>query len=164
MKVFSRGLLLIAVLSLSACGQGLFNRNAAGGPGAGAGGVSDPTSVAFFNQNVGDRVLFSVNDHQLDAASRALLDGQAEWLAANPEYSAVIEGHADEQGTQEYNFRLGERRATSVQQYLVQRGVAPTRLRTVSFGKERPLEICSEESCYRQNRRSVTVLSIGGGV
>ncbi|MEM6391124.1 MAG: peptidoglycan-associated lipoprotein Pal, partial [Pseudomonadota bacterium] len=132
--------------------------------GVGAGGASDPSSVAFFNQNVGDRVLFTVDQHQLDAASRAMLDAQAEWLMANPEYAAVIEGHADEQGTQEYNFRLGERRANSVQEYLVQRGVAANRLRTVSFGKERPLEICSEEACYRQNRRAVTVLSIAGGV
>ena len=165
MTVFSKGLLLVAVLSLSACGQGLFNRGGgADGAGVGAGGASDPSSVAFFNQNVGDRVLFTVDQHQLDAASRSMLDAQAEWLMANPEYAAVIEGHADEQGTQEYNFRLGERRANSVQEYLVQRGVAANRLRTVSFGKERPLEICSEEACYRQNRRAVTVLSIAGGV
>ncbi|MEM1273059.1 MAG: peptidoglycan-associated lipoprotein Pal [Pseudomonadota bacterium] len=157
--------LLAAVLGLSACTQGGFGIG--GGAGAtntaGIGGVSDPTSVAYFNQTVGDRVLFEVNIHTLSDQARLILDAQAEWLANNPEYVAVIEGHADEQGTQEYNFRLGERRATSVSQYLASRGVAPGRLRTVSFGKERPLEICSNEACYAQNRRSVTVLEIGAG-
>jgi peptidoglycan-associated lipoprotein len=91
------------------------------------------------------------------------LDGQADWMLRNTEYSAIIEGHADEQGTREYNLALGARRAASVQQYLVSRGVASSRLRTVSYGKERPLEICSAESCYEQNRRAVTVLSAGAG-
>ena len=166
MTLISRTVLIVAALSLSACSQGLFGQNGVGGgaAGVGAGGPTDPTSVAYFNQTVGDRVLFSVDVFTLDDTARAVLDGQAEWLANNPEYVAVIEGHADEQGTQEYNFRLGERRAASVEQYLISRGVAPGRLRTVSFGKERPIEICSEEACYAQNRRSVTVLEIGGGV
>ena len=165
MSLAPKIVLLVATLGLSACSQGLFGNNGPGGAaGLGAGGVTDPTSVAYFNQTVGDRVLFSVDVFTLDDAARAVLNGQAEWLANNPEYTAVIEGHADEQGTQEYNFRLGERRAASVEQYLISRGVAPGRLRTVSFGKERPLEICSEEACYAQNRRSVTVLSIPGGV
>ena len=164
MTLITRTVLIVAALGLSACTSGPF-----GGPGAGgnlgvAGGPTDPTSVAYFNQTVGDRVLFSVDVFTLDDAARAVLDGQANWLAANPEYTAVIEGHADEQGTQEYNFRLGERRAASVEQYLISRGVAPGRLQTVSFGKERPLEICSEEACYAQNRRAVTVLAIAGGV
>ncbi|MBF9029158.1 peptidoglycan-associated lipoprotein Pal [Rhodobacterales bacterium HKCCE3408] len=164
MKFLTRALLLLAVIGLSACTQGALGRGGAGGAGAaGQGGPSDPRSVAYFNQTVGDRVLFDVDVFTLDDGARAVLDGQAEWLMTNPEYTAVIEGHADEQGTQEYNFRLGERRANSVYQYLVSQGVAPNRLRTVSFGKERPLEICSEEACYRQNRRAVTVLSIGTG-
>lgn len=169
MTLMTKTILVVAALSLSACSQGLFGQNganggAAGGIGAGAGGVDDPTSVAFFNSTIGDRVLFSVDVFTLDAAARAVLDGQAEWLANNPEYVAVIEGHADEQGTQEYNFRLGERRAASVEQYLISRGVAPSRLRTVSFGKERPLAICSDETCFSQNRRGVTVLELAGGV
>ncbi|MEM9756773.1 MAG: peptidoglycan-associated lipoprotein Pal [Pseudomonadota bacterium] len=162
MTLTTRIVFLLAALSLSACDQGGFGPGR-GAVGAGAGGVADPTSVAFFNQTVGDRVLFDVDVFTLDAANRAALDAQAEWLLANPEYIAVIEGHADEQGTQEYNFRLGERRANSVFDYLVSRGVSPDRLRTVSFGKERPLEICSEEACYRQNRRAVTVLTLGPG-
>jgi peptidoglycan-associated lipoprotein len=82
---------------------------------------------------------------------------------SNPEYTALIEGHADEQGTREYNLALGARRASSVRDYLVAAGVPDGRLRTISYGKERPLEICSEESCYMQNRRAVTVISAGPG-
>ena len=82
----------------------------------------------------------------------------------NTAYSALIEGHADEQGTREYNIALGARRAEAVQTYLVSRGVSPSRLRTISYGKERPIEICSDESCYRQNRRAVTVITAGAGV
>jgi peptidoglycan-associated lipoprotein len=77
----------------------------------------------------------------------------------NPDYSAIIEGHADEQGTREYNLALGARRANAAREYLVSRGVADGRIRVVSFGKERPIEICSEESCYAKNRRAVTLLT-----
>lgn len=166
-------LMLVAGLGLAACTDpgriGGFGRaddpGAAGfGPGAdGAlGSPSDPTSVAYFNASVGDRVFFVVDQHDLTPASQAVLDGQAAWLAANPDYTAIIEGHADEQGTRDYNIALGDRRATSVQTYLVSRGVAASRLRVISYGKERPVEICSDEACYAQNRRAVTVLSAGG--
>jgi peptidoglycan-associated lipoprotein len=84
---------------------------------------------------------------------------QANWLMQNTDYVAVIEGHADEQGTREYNLALGARRASAVQELLVSQGVASNRIRTLSYGKERPIEICSEESCYAQNRRAVTVLT-----
>ena len=100
----------------------------------------------------------------LTPAAMAVLDGQATWLAQNPEYTALVEGHADEQGTRQYNIALGERRATAVQTYLVSRGVAPGRLRTISYGKERPIELCSDEACYSQSRRAVTVLAVGAGV
>jgi peptidoglycan-associated lipoprotein len=79
----------------------------------------------------------------------------------NTDYVAIIEGHADEQGTREYNLALGARRANAVQEYLVSRGVAPSRLRVISYGKERPIELCSDEACYSQNRRAVTVISAG---
>ena len=86
---------------------------------------------------------------------------QATWLTTNSDYIAVIEGHADEQGTREYNLALGARRANAVREYLISRGVAGNRLKVVSYGKERPIEICSVESCYTKNRRAVTVLSSG---
>jgi len=132
------------------------------GGAAGASGLpSDPTSAAYFMAAIGDRILFPVDQSTLDDSARAVLAAQAEWLAANPDYTAVIEGHADEQGTRDYNLALGARRANSVREYLVSRGVAGSRLKTVSYGKERPLEICSAESCYAKNRRAVTVLAGG---
>lgn len=124
--------------------------------------ASDPSSPAFFNQTIGDRVFFEVDQSVLTAEGRALLSEQANWLATNADFTAIIEGHADEQGTREYNLALGARRASAVQDFLVSRGVAPGRLRTVTFGKERPVSLCSDETCYSQNRRSVTVISAGG--
>lgn len=125
------------------------------------GSPDDPSSLAYFQQTVGDRILFEVDQSTLNAAARDVLDQQADFLLRNMEYTALIEGHADEQGTTEYNLALGARRAASVRDHLVSRGVGADRLRTVSFGKERPLQICSSESCYAQNRRGVTILDAG---
>lgn len=137
----------------------------AGGLGTGAiGGAFDPRSPAYFQGTIGDRVLFAVDQSTLGSEARTTLAGQAGWLTQNPEYTAIIEGHADEQGTREYNLALGARRASAVQEYLVNAGVAPGRLRTVSYGKERPIEICSDEVCYSRNRRAVTVVAAGLGV
>jgi peptidoglycan-associated lipoprotein len=91
----------------------------------------------------------------------ATLDGQAQWLMTNSDYLAVIEGHADEQGTREYNVALGARRANAAREYLISRGVPSSRLRTISYGKERPIATCSDASCYAQNRRAVTVIAAG---
>lgn len=121
----------------------------------------DPSSPQFFSQTIGDRVVFEVDTSTLTAAGRATLNGQAGWLQSNSDYLAVIEGHADEQGTREYNLALGARRANAVREYLISQGIASSRIRTVSYGKERPIAVCSEESCYAQNRRAVTVISIG---
>lgn len=168
----SRALLLVAALGLSACtNPGRFGANGSGS-GAGAAGangmmdgsVSDPTSVAYFNQTVGDRVLFAVDQSTLSDEARVVLAGQARWLNDNPAYTAIIEGHADEQGTRDYNFALSARRAASVQEYLISQGVSPVRLKTIPYGKERPIAICSDESCYAQNRRAVTVLAAGAGM
>ncbi|MEX5729653.1 peptidoglycan-associated lipoprotein [Rhodovulum iodosum] len=165
MTLFAKPLLLVAAIGLAACsGPDRFGAEsgadfgAAGAPGSAA----DPRSPAYFQQAIGDRVLFAVDQSTLSDAARATLEGQARWLISNTDYSAVIEGHADEQGTREYNLALGARRASAVQEFLVERGISPARLRTVSYGKERPLEICSEESCYAQNRRAVTVIAAGG--
>lgn len=166
MKKITIVALMIGAVALSACSRDRYNsaNDGANGANAGmAGSVNDPTSTAYFNQTIGDRVLFEVDQSTLNAQSQAILDQQAQWLNSNTAYSAIIEGHADEQGTREYNVALGARRASSVQSYLIERGVAPGRLRTVSYGKERPLAICSDESCYQQNRRAVTVLTTGAG-
>ena len=172
MTLMPKALLLIAALGLAACNNP--DRFGAGGAGAnGAGGFvdtnglgdpNDPTSIAYFNQTVGDRVLFAVDQSTLSPEGRSVLEGQSQWLAANPNYAIIIEGHADEQGTREYNLALGARRAAAVQQFLMAQGVAPDRMKTISYGKERPIEVCSEEACYSRNRRAVTVLSMGSGV
>ncbi|WP_298359943.1 peptidoglycan-associated lipoprotein Pal [uncultured Litoreibacter sp.] len=171
MKTLSTALLLTASLGLSACSGGLFNQNDRLGTDGGAGngidnsgittGALAPNSVAYFNQTIGDRVLFAVDTSTLTDQGRATLSQQASWLNTNTSFTAIIEGHADEQGTREYNLALGARRAAAVRDYLVSQGVADARMRTVTFGKERPIEVCSTEVCYAKNRRAVTVIGAG---
>lgn len=173
MTHYSKIALLVGALALSACtnagrfGQDDPRLDGSAGAGAGAGGgagfvpggAGDPSSPAYFQQAIGDRVLFLVDQSTLTPEARATLDAQAEWLLVNADYQAVIEGHADEQGTREYNLALGGRRANAVREYLVSKGVPASRLRFVTYGKERPIEICSDESCYAKNRRAVTVIA-----
>ncbi len=165
MKHLITATLLVGALALTACDRNnRFGQDAAGAGDAAAGAlgsVDDPTSPAYFNQVVGDRVLFEVDQSVLTPAAQGVIAQQAQWLMDNSEFTAVIEGHADEQGTREYNLALGARRASVVQTYLFEQGATPARLKTISYGKERPLEICSDEACYSQNRRAVTVLSVG---
>jgi len=159
MKINSKAILIVAAFILSACvGQGGIG---AGGNGAG-GSVNPPNSVAYFQQDIGDRVLFPVNQHTLTSQAMVILDQQAAWLITNADFSVIIEGHADERGTSAYNLALSSRRANSVVEYLVSRGVAPDRLRALPLGKERPIAICSDETCYNQNRRAVTVVVASG--
>lgn len=160
---------LCAGLALAACTDpGRFgddntvDLNGNAGMGAGMdGSASDPRSPAYFQQTVGDRVLFVIDTYTLTPEAQRTLEGQAQWLLTNRDYNAVVEGHADEQGTREYNLALGARRANSVEEYLIAQGVPAGRIKTVSYGKERPIEICSAEACYAQNRRAVTVISVG---
>ncbi len=139
--------------------------SAAAGSGTSAGveqnGMPAPNTVEYFNVVVGDRVFFDTDRHDLSSEAQATLAKQADWFAGNPGTTAVIEGHADERGTREYNLALGARRANSVRAFLVGQGVESDRLRTVSYGKERPVALCSDESCWSQNRRSVTVVAGG---
>jgi peptidoglycan-associated lipoprotein len=160
---------MLLVLATAACTNPDRFGGGAGGAGGGAdgaglnggvaGSASDPSSPLFFNQTIGDRVLFAVDTSTITPEGRTILDGQAQWLLTNADYRAVVEGHADEQGTREYNLALGQRRANAVREYLVSRGVPASRLQVTSYGKERPIQVCSNESCYAQNRRAVTVLS-----
>jgi peptidoglycan-associated lipoprotein len=178
MTLLPKALLLVAALGLAACnnpdrfgagGGGAGGAGGAGGFGTGGidstglGGPGDPTSVAYFQQTLGDRVFFAVDQSSLSDTARTTLLGQAQWLQTNSDYAIIIEGHADEQGTREYNLALGARRASAVQDFLISQGVAAGRMRTVSYGKERPIEVCSTEDCYSRNRRAVTVLSMGAG-
>jgi len=161
MRHLKKTFLVVALLGLGACtSPGQYgNSNGANMDGSDA---SNPSSPAYFSQTVGDRVLFVVNQSSLTDEARETLNGQAVWLNANPEYDALIEGHADERGTREYNLALGARRANAVQEYLLSKGIAASRLQVVSYGKERPVAICSDDTCYSQNRRAVTVISAGG--
>jgi peptidoglycan-associated lipoprotein len=117
-----------------------------------------PGSQQDFVVNVGDRVFFDTDSSELSGQARATLDKQAQWLGNYNRYAFTIEGHADERGTREYNIALGARRAETVREYLVSRGVSGQRMRTISYGKERPVAVCNDISCWSQNRRAVTVL------
>ena len=158
-----RNAILVSTLSiLAACSN---SGNPFGGNsddtffGNNMGDVSNPTSPAYFQQAIGDRVFFAIDQSSLSPEGMDLLNSQATWLMTNGDYEIIVEGHADEQGTRDYNVALGARRANSVKEYLNSLGIAASRIQTVSYGKERPIEICSKESCYSVNRRAVTVLS-----
>jgi peptidoglycan-associated lipoprotein len=125
---------------------------------AGMAGAATPGSQQDFVVNVGDRVFFETDSSELTDQSRATLDKQAQWLNLYNRYAFTIEGHADERGTREYNIALGARRAQTVREYLASRGIPAQRMRTISFGKERPVAVCDDISCWSQNRRAVTVL------
>jgi len=153
-RVLSLAVLLAASLALSAC---------ANKPGdqAGLGGAATPGSPQDFVVNVGDRVFFETDSSELTTQARATLDAQAQWLQRHSQYSFTLEGHADERGTREYNIALGARRAQTVREYLASRGIGAQRMRTISYGKERPVAVCDDISCWSQNRRVVTVLNAG---
>jgi len=143
-------------LTLAACAS---QQDSNGMGGAGGAGAATPGSQQDFVVNVGDRVFFTVDSSDLTTEARGTLDRQAGWLAKYPRYSVTVEGHADERGTREYNIALGARRATATRDYLIARGVPSTRLKTISYGKERPVAVCDAENCWNQNRRAVTVLN-----
>ena len=149
--------MIVAGLSLAACAN---NPNQMAGANAGLGaGNAAPGSAQDFVVNVGDRVFFESDSSELTPQSIATLDKQAQWLGRYNRYAFTVEGHADERGTREYNLALGARRAQAVRDYLNSRGVEANRMRTISYGKERPVAVCNDISCWSQNRRSVTVLN-----
>jgi peptidoglycan-associated lipoprotein len=151
-----QGLKLAAVvavaLSMGACAKNLGPENAMAN-------AATPGSQQDFVVNVGDRVFFESDQTELSPQAIATLEKQAQWLQTYNRYAFTIEGHADERGTREYNIALGARRAQSVKTYLSSRGIDPSRMRTISYGKERPVAVCNDISCWSQNRRAVTVLN-----
>ncbi len=159
-RVIPIAIALAAALTLGACA-----RNSVDSDGllSGASSASGPGSVQEFSSNIGDRVFFETDQTELTPTGEATLDKQAAWLNRYPRYSFAVEGHADERGTREYNFALGARRAEATKNYLIAKGVAATRMRTTSFGKERPVATCDDISCWSQNRRAVTVLAGAAG-
>jgi peptidoglycan-associated lipoprotein len=148
-------------LALSACARN--TADDASLSGAYGGPTSGPGSVQEFAASIGDRVFFDTDVTDLSAAAQATLDKQAAWLNQYNRYTFTIEGHADERGTREYNFALGSRRAEAAKDYLIAKGVAASRMKTISYGKERPVAVCNDISCWSQNRRAVTVLAGAAG-
>jgi peptidoglycan-associated lipoprotein len=118
-----------------------------------------PGSEEQFMAEVGDRVFFDFDKYDLKPEAQSQLDQQAAWLKTYPQHTFVVEGHADERGTREYNLALGERRANSVKNYLVALGIDPNRIQVISYGKERPEVLGSNEAAWAQNRRAVTNLN-----
>ena len=145
-------LAIAAALSIAACASKTNQL-------ADAGMSASPGSQQDFVVNVGDRVFFETDSTELTPQARTTLDKQAQWLSNYGQYAFTVEGHADERGTREYNIALGARRAQTVREYLVSRGVSAQRMRTISYGKERPVALCNDISCWSQNRRVVTVLN-----
>jgi peptidoglycan-associated lipoprotein len=160
-RALKLGLAFTVALAMGACARNPSDANANAQSGFGAGGAAVAGSQQDFVVNVGDRVFFDSDSSELNPTAVATLDKQATWLNQYTRYSFTVEGHADERGTREYNFALGARRGEAVKSYLSAKGVSAARMRTISYGKERPVAVCDNISCWSQNRRSVTVL--GGG-
>ena len=159
------GVIAALTLSFGACAnkeptpESLLNSNNNGKYGA-----ASPGTQRDFTQNVGDLVYFSSDSVDLTQEATQTLAKQSQWLQQYPQYTITIEGHADERGTREYNIALGAKRATSVRNFLASNGVTAQRIRTISYGKERPVAVCNDISCWSQNRRAQTVLNTNGQV
>lgn len=153
-------LALAVALAVAGCSSKRTLPNSPGELGL-AGGGAVPGSQQDLTLNVGDRIFFDTDSSAIRPDSAATLDRQAQWLTKYRDKSVTIEGHADERGTREYNLALGARRAAATRSYLISKGVAANRIKTISYGKERPVAVCDDISCWSQNRRAVTVV---GGV
>ena len=149
---------LAAVLALTGCANKKSLPNSPRELGLAANGAV-PGSQHDFTLNVGDRIFFDTDSAAIRPASAQTLSRQAQWLAKYSNERVMIEGHADERGTREYNLALGARRAAATKNFLVSRGVSAGRIKTISYGKERPVAVCDNISCWSQNRRAVTVVS-----
>lgn len=166
MQSLARNPIMIALvigLALTGCASKKGLPNSADGLGLNGAGAATPGSPQDFTVNVGDRIFFDTDSTSIRADASQTLDRQAQWLARYPNYAVTVEGHADERGTREYNFALGARRAAAAKDYLISKGVPARRLKTISYGKERPVATCDDISCWSQNRRAVTVLNGAGG-
>lgn len=169
-KRFLNASSIVALGFLAACASNEAANVEAAAPQAAIASPSSPTlnnsqiipgSLQDFQQNVGDRVLFAYDRYDLDEQGRTILRRQAEWLARYPAVTLTVEGHSDERGTREYNLALAARRATTVREYLTSLGMSPSRLETMSYGKERPACFESNESCWSQNRRGQSTIRSG---
>ncbi len=153
---------LAALLLLAACETSPTGSGGAGGAGGAGVNAPRPGTAEDFVVNVGDRVFYDFDKYNLKPEARDILQRQATWLKKYPSVTISVEGHCDERGTREYNLALGERRANSAKNYLVALGVNPNRVKTISYGKERPAVNGSNDAAWAQNRRAVTVVSGAG--
>jgi peptidoglycan-associated lipoprotein len=160
LKINSIALALVATLAVAGCASKK-TPNSAADLGLGA-GAATPGSAQDFTVNVGDRIFFDTDSSVIRADAQQTLSKQAQWLNQYRTHAITVEGHADERGTREYNLALGARRAAAARDFLVARGVQANRIRTISYGKERPVAVCDNISCWSQNRRAVTVLNGAG--
>ena len=166
--VRAAALALAAGLALTGCANKQTLPNNAGELGLGAGaqanaGSAVPGSAQDFTLNVGDRVFFDTDSSALRPDAQATLSRQAQWLQRFPATAITVEGHSDERGTRAYNLALSARRAAAARDFLLARGVAQNRMRTIPYGKERPVAVCNDISCWSQNRRAVTVVQGAAG-
>jgi peptidoglycan-associated lipoprotein len=151
---------LFLSLAIAGCASKKNMPNSAGD--LGLAGSAKPGSTQDFTVNVGDRISFDVDSSVIRADAQQTLAKQAQWLQRYPNYAITVEGHADERGTREYNLALGQRRAAATRNYLASQGVPAARIKTLSYGNERPVAVCDSESCWSQNRRAITVLGGAG--
>lgn len=161
---------LSVLLLLGACATDAEDTDGKSGTGASTGASTssagsavavEPGTIQDFIVNVGDRVFFDFDKSTLTAKAQETLNKQAAWLSRVSSATILIEGHCDERGTREYNLALGDRRATAVKDYLISKGVAASRIKTISYGKERPAVLGSNEWAWSQNRRAVTTITGG---
>ena len=149
-----------AILAVAACSEEPASPEAAAtNSGGSTAAAVDQSTLQYFQQTVGDSVFFATNASSISPRARQTLQRQAQWLNANLAVNAQIAGHADERGTREYNLALGERRASAARDYLVAKGVNAARIRIISYGKERPATVGSNEAAWRLNRRAESMLN-----
>ncbi len=162
--------IMAAMFVLAACSTASEETSDSGGAGAAVAATPapqvaaqptgpEPGTQADLVANIGDRVFFDFDKHNLRAEARATVERWSAWLKTYPQVTVTIEGHADERGTREYNLALGERRANSALEYMQSLGIDTGRVKIISFGKERPAVLGSNESAWSQNRRSVLVVN-----
>jgi peptidoglycan-associated lipoprotein len=167
-KILTSALLGVALIATAACtkkrpdtvlppseqgpGTGDPNGNGSGDE------IGGPLNDQFKREVLSNTVNFAFDQFDIDDEARRILDSQAQWLRAHPEARITIEGHCDERGTREYNLALGDRRANAAKNYLAARGISPQRITTISYGKERPIALGSDDGSWAQNRRAVTIV------
>ena len=174
MRFKSLGYVFAAAFLLTACESTTMEQSASGGDGGAktkpkpkpkrppVGFSITPGSAQDLIVNVGDRVFFGFDKSSISTAARGTLEKQAAWLKKFGSVQVTLEGHADERGTREYNLALGERRANAAKDFLVALGISPSRVRVISYGKERPVALGHEEGSWKQNRRAVTMVRAAG--